>query len=295
MSAKQLRFSLAAILILTAALAGLYFVSARTKSGSPSAAAPAGKAPGRNAQAAVESNSANDHARVARVLSQLGAPLRAIGDRVERPGKERLTLNGTLQRASESQGTPFVATYEQPGRLRLQYSQGLSPRVITFNGQRAGKRGGGLTAEEEALVETLVYDTQEGFLNGQMDTAPTHLLGLRFRTDDGTSESYRGSYYDIYQVTDRVKADVQNPERTKLYLLNSDTHLLEFVRYQVETDGAATQVEVRLEDWRKVQDQMFPTRLVRLENNRPVFTLTITSVALGPKAEEDIFTVGERQ
>ena len=295
MSAKQGRFNWATILFLIAAFTGLYFVSARTRTADPSHDESAVKAPGQSDRAAAERSTTHNYARVARVLPALGRPLRAIGDRVERPGKERLTLTGTLRRTGESQGTPFVAIYEQPGRLRFEDAQGPSRRVITFDGRRAEKLGGGLTAEEEGLVEMLVYDTQEGFLNGQMDAAPTRLLALRSRTDDGTSENYRGPYYDVYQVTDRSQAGAVESERTRLYFLNSDTQLLELVRYQVETNGAPTEVEVRLEDWRKVQDQMFPMRIVRLENNRPALTFTVASAAVGPKAEDGVFGVGRSQ
>lgn len=226
---------------------------------------------------------------------QLSAALRALGDRIEKPGKERLTLSGVLQRTGDTQATPFVAIYQQPGRLRFQDAQGLSARTITFNGQRAEKLGGSLTAEEEALVETLVYDTPEGFFSGQMEGAATRFLGPRFSADDGAAEDYGGPYYDIYQMADRVKVTGDILARPKLFLFNSDTQLLELVRYQVGAGGMITDVEVRLGDWQKTEDQMIPRRIVRLENNEPVLSLIITAVAFSPGVEDGLFSVSQSE
>lgn len=289
MSSKQGKFNWAAILILTTALTGLYFVSARTRSANPSPDALAAQGAGQSEQAAAESRVARDLARRARVRPRLRDALKALGDRLEKPGKERLTLSGTLRRAGETQGTPFVAVYQQPGRLRFQKAQGQGPQTITFNGQHEKELGKSLTAEQEALVELLVYDTPDGFFSSQMDAAATRFLGSHFRADDGSSESYAGPYYDIYQVTDLVKVKPGTPERTKLFFLNSDTQLLEIVRYQTESNGNQTEVEVQLGDWQKTEGQMIPRRLVRLENNMPVFTLTITSAAVGPEIEDGAF------
>src|SRR5215510_4371359 len=45
--------------------------------------------------------------------------LKAMGDRLEKPGKERLSLTGTLTRTNDSQTEEVTAVGEFPDRLRL--------------------------------------------------------------------------------------------------------------------------------------------------------------------------------
>ena len=295
MSAQHRKLLLPSLLTLMLAFIGLYIVSARTNTADLPAAGPALGVAGQPElmTASAQSSASTEHSRRGRLRPQLDAALKALGDRVEKPGKERLTITGTLQRADSTQVIPFAAVYQQPGLLRFQAGQGQEFRTIIFNGRRAEKLGSSLSADEEALVEMLIYDTPEGFFNSQMDGAATSFLGSRFRADDGTTENYSGPYHDIYQVMDRVKVKGDVSQRLKLFLLNSDTQLLEFIRYQIATNGIVTDVEVRLGDWQKTQDQMVPRRLVRLENNQPVLTLTIVSVAVSPGAEDGIFTVSQ--
>jgi hypothetical protein len=293
MTGKYRKLLSSVVLIIITAFAAIVFASTRPnidRLEAAEATPPAATQPSQSS-AGGESDNQTDQTRRALLTEQFRAELTALGDRIEKPGKERLTLTGTLQRADDAQAGSFVATYQQPGLLRFEGQAGTP--IVYFNGERAEKAGGSLTAEEEATVELLVYDTPEGFFNGQMDGVAMQLLGRRFRADDGSSESYAGPYYDIYQVTDRVKVSGEVLERSKLFYFNSDTRLLEIVRYQVEANGTAIEVEVRLENWQKSQDQMLPMRLVRLENGQAVLTFTVTSAEVGARAGDLIFTAGQ--
>src|ERR1044071_7565907 len=63
--------------------------------------------------------------------------LKAMGNRLERPGKERLSLTGTLARANDSQAEEVAALWEFPDRLRLAIQKGIHARVITFDEDQA--------------------------------------------------------------------------------------------------------------------------------------------------------------
>ena len=71
-----------------------------------------------------------EYLRRSRLRSRLREALTLFGDRLERPGKERLTLAGTLRLASPAD-LPFRAVWELPGRLRIETPLG----VLTANGQ----------------------------------------------------------------------------------------------------------------------------------------------------------------
>lgn len=217
---------------------------------------------------------------------QLRPALRALGDRVERPGKERLALAGSVRRKGEAEAAPFSSVYEQPGRLRFEEGQGAARRVLVFDRRRPGGGERTSTADEMRVIEALAYDTAEGFFDAVMDGAALRLIGGRVRADDGTAEGYAGPHYDIYQAVWRADG---GGELSRLFLFNSDTQLLELVRYKAGRGGVEADVEVRITDWQRAQDQMVPGRVVLTEGGEPVLTLTITSAATGPAAEDGVF------
>src|SRR5215510_4689929 len=66
-----------------------------------------------------------------RLLSpRLALHLNALGNRLETPGKERLTVTGVLHVAVDSQPRPIAATLEFPDRLRIVIQNGSQSRVI---------------------------------------------------------------------------------------------------------------------------------------------------------------------
>lgn len=215
--------------------------------------------------------------------------LKVAGDRMEKPGKERLVLTGTLSRAGDSQPSPVGLILEFPNRVRLEERSGGSHQVTTFNQDATDDGGRELGRKDADLIETLVFDSVEHFFAGQMQGVATRFLGPRFRLDDGTAVGYDGPFYDLYEVTEDIKVGRETRQQVKLYYFNSDTQLLEIVRYQLMRDGYETAVEVRLSDWREAQGQKVPSRIVRLENNAQVWSLSFTTTNIIPRADDGIF------
>jgi len=214
--------------------------------------------------------------------------LDALGDRLEKPGRERVTLQGNVIFAGASQHLPITLVWELPGRLFIALQRGADQRTLTFDGEKViGNRQ--IDSPEHVLLETLFYDGAERFFTSQMGEATSRHLGSNFRTDDGTTADYAGPFYDIYQLTDTLRTGSEVRRQSKLYLFNSQTKLLEYVRYTLMRDGQAVNVEVQMTDWRRVQGQQVPRRIKRLENGSSVFDLTITTVAHGPRLADEIF------
>lgn len=215
--------------------------------------------------------------------------LNALGDRLEKPGRERLSLTGTLTRASDLPTEELSAVFELPDRLRLTIQKGNRTRVITLDGGQAKAEGDPLDAAEQDLIETLAYGSAEHFFNTQMVGRATRFLGSRFRIDDGSSSSYDGPYYDIYKVADQIAISGEQKERLKLYCFNSETLLLERVSYEINRNGSTVKIEERLGGWTREQGQQVARRIERFENGESVFVLTVSSVGLSARVNDGTF------
>lgn len=220
-----------------------------------------------------------------RLSSKLAMHLNALGNRLEKPGKERVTITGELRSSSDSSTHEIAATLEFPDKLRLGIQNGQQNRLITFDRQDIK---GQPASDELDLIESLIYDSAEHFFNTQMQGRAMRFLGSRFRTDDGSSPEYSGPYFDIYKIADRI--DASGEERAaKLYYFNSETLLLERVTYVINRNGSEINIDTRLSDWRVEVGQNVARRIERFENGKSVFVLNIRSAQFGKRADDGIF------
>lgn len=215
--------------------------------------------------------------------------LDALGDRLERPGRERLNLKGTLSWTNDSQPEEISAVLEFSERLRLTIQKGNQTRTLTFNGERPKSGVNSLEARQRDLLETLAYGSAEHFFATQMQSRATRFLGSRFRLDDGSTANYAGPYYEVYKVAEQVTTSATPEGQVRLYYFNSDTLLLERVTYEITRDGSTVKVEERLGEWTKEQGQQVARRIERVENGKSMFVLTIQSVGLSQQTEDGIF------
>jgi hypothetical protein len=236
--------------------------------------------------ASVTTPNRNAYVRRAQLSPKLALNLNALGNRLERPGQERLSLAGTWRVAGTAQPREFAATLEFPDKLRLTVG-GPQNRVITFDGQQT--RATQIPAADELdLIETLAYDSAEHFFAAQMQGNAMRFLGARFRTDDGSNPDYDGPYFDVYKIADQIQT-LEQERPVKLYYFNSDTLLLERVTYVANRDGSEIKVETTLSDWRSSEGQKVARRIERFENGKSVFVLTVRSAGLGRRADDGIF------
>ena len=220
-----------------------------------------------------------------RLAPRLVRNLTALGDRLEKPGKERLTITGELRLSADSQARTITATLEFPDKLRLGIQNGRQNRLIAFDKQQIK---GEPTADELDLIESLTYDSAEHFFNTQIQGNAMRFLGSRFRTDDGSNPDYNGPYFDIYKIADQI--DSSGEERAaKLYYFNSETLLLERVTYVINRNGTEINVETRLSDWRDEDGQKVARQIERLENGASVFVLTMRTAGLSARTDDGAF------
>src|SRR5258708_32197884 len=116
-----------------------------------------------------------------RLSPELREAINFLGDRLEKPGKERVTLVGTLSRSGSAEAVPIRLTTEFPHRIRLEVQHGNDTHVIGFDGRSGWKHGATFSREDEDLIESLVYDSADHLFIGQIEGLPTRPLGKRFR------------------------------------------------------------------------------------------------------------------
>lgn len=230
-----------------------------------------------------------------RLQPRLRDALGVFGDRLERAGQERVILGGTLSVTGQGAASHISVTRELSDRMHVEEGISSQRRSLHFDGGQMSKVGSTADAADESLLETLINDSAEHFFAGQFQGLGTRFLGFRFRLDDGTDASYSGPFYDVYQVEDRVNVGGNRRERVKLYYFNSDTRLLERVRYEVERGGVPVAVEVVFSEWQRVQGQMVPRLVTRAEGGATVFTLRVETVGFVPRAADGTFTVADEQ
>ncbi|MCA1568251.1 MAG: hypothetical protein LC803_21925 [Acidobacteria bacterium] len=235
-----------------------------------------------------ESQAAPDeYLRRGRLGPRLRPALEVMGDRLEKPGKERLVMTGMLTRAADSSPTGFTLVREFPDRLRLETQDGGQRHVSIYHGRAAGQ--GSRSSREADDIETLFFDTAERLFTAHAGGAAMRHLGDNFRLDGDASAL--DTSYSLYEITEDVNTGGAHPrQRTKIYALNSVTLLLERVRYETARDGETVRVEVRLGNWERRQGQMLPLRVERRENDAVIFSLDITSATVGPGLEDGTFT-----
>lgn len=241
-----------------------------------------------HSQSQADSRVKSSRIRQAGLQPRLRDALRVIGNRLEERGKERLMIDGTLRVAGQGQPLSVRVIRELADKIHVE-RKGAQRSSLNFNGQKTQKLGDVSGVADESLIETLINDSVEHFFGGQFQGFPTRLLGFRFRLDDGTEQNYAGPFYDVYQVEDQVRVSGDLLRRVKLYHFNSDTRLLERVRYQTARDGLPIDVEVVLGDWQNVQGEMVPRQITRIEAGVTAFTLRVESISLAPRIEDGLF------
>ena len=260
------KFIVAFTLVALLALTGLIFVSARSKSV---------RIKTTNAASVKASTTAQRlYVRPGALWPQLRWNLKALGDRLERPGKEQIAAQGTLTRHGVP--APIVLNVEPLNRLTLAIQTGIQSEAVQFDGAESSWTA--LTPSQRDLVETLMFDTAESFFLWQMVGAATRCLGFRFRAD---MNSTSGPFHDIYAITPHDnRRSIQ--QGTKLFFFNSDTRLLDRVQYEIARGDRTVRVEVAFDNWTNLNGQAVAQRIERREDGTNVMTIVVNGVAFSP-------------
>jgi len=90
-------------------------------------------------------------------------------------------------------------------------------------------------------------------------------------------------------VTDTTAEGRVKHSLSRLYYFNSETRLLDRVTYQISRNGQTVEVETRFGGWQKTDDQQVAQQVVRLEDGKQVFALTLTSASISARLNDALF------
>ena len=211
--------------------------------------------------------------------------MRAMGTRLSQPGRERVTIAGTLQDDSGSRRVHI--TLQMPKLFRLEESGGKS-RVITFNGNKLTKAKDALDEDDRRLLESVVLDSPEMLFQAIDNGSALRRLGGYFREDDGKAKVYTGRYLDYYQLFPPAEEVDELPasyRHARMVAFDSESQLLAKVWYR----EAGVQVETEFANWRDVNGEKIPGQVIRRESGRVVLRLTVDSADVGGKSPDAQF------
>jgi len=222
------------------------------------------------------------------VPSRYRSLVEALGDRLDKTGRERVVLAGSLEDSSGSKA--YVVTRELSGKFRLDEASGTSVNTIVFDGKGLTSSKGAPSAADNDRIESLIADSSEYFLYSVIRGRGSRLLGRRFRLDDGKDSKYTGPFYDIFELLTPAAGRADVAPRQKHYYFDSASGLLQKVRYLAKSGNGDLTVETAWTNWRKVDGQAAPSAVTRTENGKLVFTFRAASVAFSPALADSTFS-----
>ena len=200
----------------------------------------------------------------------------AIGQRLQKPGRERITATGTIlyQTDSLQQAEPLRVTWQHPLKIRLE--QGGKGQTFDRNNPSQSSHGNQTPLD---TVQMLLEDSIEGFFALQKGRIARRYLGSGFILE-GAKET--DPAVDIVQMTfpDTFR---QGQPILKSYWFNSRTKLLGVVAYK-STSGVLTHIVI--DDWRDVEGEKIPFRIERWENNKLAMQLTLDSATISAGTDD---------
>jgi hypothetical protein len=200
----------------------------------------------------------------------------ALGNRVQKPGNERITLTGTL---TDSFGASVVqVVIELGGKLSVTWVGKPGQKVI-FNG--ANSLVGGNIAASADLLEAFVDDLPETMMWSIASGTGVRVLGQRF-------PDASGGLCDYFDVPTLGKAAKKQTAATKRYCFDSKTRLLRSVRYMGAPAQGQTTV-TQFGNWMGVNGQAVAGNVVRLQNGIQVFQFQAQTAAVSPGVADSTF------
>jgi hypothetical protein len=202
-----------------------------------------------------------------------------VGQRLRKPGKERVVGVGTLVRyeSDASEKEPVEVTWEFPLKLRLQYGE----QKVVFDRNDPAKVIPPKQKDADA-TQILLEDSLDGFLSIARGGGVTRNLGSGYRMHNADSKD---SCIDIIHL---IYPDIFHDGKliSKAYWFNCQTKLLGVVTYATPS---GSKVDVIISDWRDIQGEKWPFVIERYENGKLTMKLTLDSVTVGKAVDDGIF------
>lgn len=239
--------------------------------------------PGQSAQA----NQNPRYYPIHSVISPVRQIVNALGDRVQKPGKERVIMTGSLNRTGVVSTVQIIL--ELPGLLRIDEQGGKGKSIVFDLGSLKGASA--VDDDDEGLAESIENDTAEVFLGKLGPGASVRRLGDRFKVK---GETGFGSEVDIYEVVSSVGVKRDKQTVTKRYMFDSNSGLLRRVVYLANQSGKSVAVQTVLSSYSNTGGYMLPGKIARVVNGSEVFAFTRSGAAVQAAAKDNAFAAPGR-
>lgn len=218
--------------------------------------------------------------------SSLRPALSAMGDRLERPGKERIIAVGTVSSGAAGTATAVQITIQEGKQLRIDYP-GTPGQSVIFDGTATFKSNGAAGKAESDLVSSMIEDSMEQLFLGLGSGYAMRRLALAARLSDPNDRTITG-LCDMYEVSYVERSQGKPQVIRKSYCVDSTTHLLR-AAYSSDPQNPSTKLETRMENWFRSGDQMLPGKITRFENSQRLLVIVLTSATIGAKGADGLF------
>lgn len=196
----------------------------------------------------------------------------AMGDRLSKPGNERITLQGTMTDSSGPSSVQIVL--ELGGKLNITWT-GPTAQKLVFDGKTPPAIGS--IPNTNDLLETFVDDLPESLLLVGRGVSP-RLLGQKFA--DGS-----GGFCDYYDVATYGSARKLSKPFIKRYCFDSKTSLLKSVRYYTNSQLAVTEFG----GWAQVNQQAVLGAVTRTVAGSRIFQFQAHGAAVSGSVPDNAF------
>ena len=207
----------------------------------------------------------------------------ALGDRVQKPGNERVIVIGTLKRSGISSTLQVIR--QMPGYLRIDEAGGKN-RSLAFDFTPL-KGSSPIDSEDEDLAESLDDDTAESFLSGLAPGVSIRRLGDLFAVKGDTGF---GATVDIYEMVSPVKFKQDKQPVVKRFMFDSKTGLLRRVVYSAAAGGSKVLVQTVYSDYSNVGGYVLPGTISRQVAGSEAFAFTRTNASIQPGQADGVFS-----
>lgn len=230
----------------------------------------------------IQANQSPRYYPIHSVISPVRQIVNALGDRVQKPGNERVIMTGLLSRSGVVSTVQIIT--ELPGFLRID-EQGGKGKTLVFNlGNLQGSSA--IDDDDEGLAESIENDTAETFLGKFGAGGSVRRLGDRFKV---TGAAGFGSEVDIYEVVSSVGVKRDKQAVTKRYMFDSASGLLRKVAYLAQQSGKSVTVQTVLSDYFNAGAYMLPGKIVRIVNGSEMFAFTRSGATVQAAGKDNAF------
>ncbi len=210
--------------------------------------------------------------------SQYKPYVAALGHRLLKAGKERITATGYLA---------YAENPDKPARVEIVWQYPLKVRLVQDDSSLSFDMTDTLQKVPADLrlaetIEVLLEDSTEGLLSLRSGAIATRHYGSRYKLAGGDSKA---PGIDVVQA---IYADVfrSGKQTVKTYWFSSSSKLLGFVGYQ---SASGADISIVIDDWRDVGGEKVPFSIERWENGKLTMRLILSSATVTAAVEDGTF------